>query len=48
MKLGAFLWMIVFVLAAMTFFVVAAIVAFKGSVDLKDLLRNSTKQSREH
>jgi hypothetical protein len=40
MKIGALLWLIIFALTAAVFFVVAAIVAFKGLSDLRDLLRS--------
>jgi hypothetical protein len=39
MNTGASLWLIIFALSAAVFFVVAAIVAFNGLSDLRDLLR---------
>ena len=44
---GAFFWIIIFFLATACFFVVAAIVAVKGSNDLKDLLRDSKAGTEE-
>jgi hypothetical protein len=41
MNTGTFFWMIVFAISAATFFLVAAIVTFKGFRDLLDLLRTS-------
>ena len=40
---GALFWIIIFALATTCFFVVAAVVTVKGSSDLKDLLRDPTK-----
>jgi hypothetical protein len=40
---GALFWIIIFALATTCFFVVAAIVAVKGSYDLKDLLNDPDK-----
>jgi hypothetical protein len=40
MNSGSLFWIIIFALATACFFVVAAIVAVKGSSDLKDLLRD--------
>jgi hypothetical protein len=44
---GALFWLIIFALATACFFVVAAIVAVKGSYDLKDLLRHTKAESDE-
>lgn len=44
---GALFWLIVFALATTCFFVVAAIVAVKGSYDLKDLLRHTKAGTKE-
>ncbi len=41
MNSAALIWIIIFALATTCFFVVAAIVAVKGSSDLRDLLRDS-------
>ncbi|MFN2513171.1 MAG: hypothetical protein ABR568_17330 [Pyrinomonadaceae bacterium] len=41
MNSGVLIWLIIFALATTCFFVVAAIVAVKGSSDLRDLLRDS-------
>lgn len=45
MSSGALIWLIIFALSTTCFFVVAAIVAVKGSADLKSLLRD-TKASK--
>jgi hypothetical protein len=45
MNSGALVWVIIFALFTTCFFVVAAIVAVKGSYDLMDLLRH-TKAGR--
>ncbi len=51
MNNGSFLWLIIFGIAAACFFVIAAIVAFRGFRDLQDLLQetrqNSAKRSRK-
>jgi hypothetical protein len=39
MSNGTLLWLIIFAIAAATFFIVAAIVTIKGLSDLRDLLR---------
>lgn len=44
---GALFWIITFALSTACFFVVAAIVAVKGSSDLKDLLRDSKARTNE-
>lgn len=44
---GSLFWMIIFALATICFFVVAAIVAIKGSYDLKDLLRDTKAETDE-
>lgn len=44
MSTGALIWLIIFALSTTCFFVVAAIVAVKGSADLKSLL-GGTKAS---
>jgi len=43
---GALFWIIIFALATTCFFVVAAIVAVKGSSDLRDLLRGPDKDRK--
>lgn len=45
MTSGALFWIVVFGIFTACFFVVAAIVAVKGSYDLRDLLRD-TKASK--
>jgi hypothetical protein len=45
MNSGALVWMVLFALAAICFFVVAAIVAVKGMSDLRDLLSGSDEES---
>jgi hypothetical protein len=40
MNTGALFWIITFAIAAAVFFIVAAIVSFRGVSDLKDLLRS--------
>jgi hypothetical protein len=40
MSKGALFWLIVFGLATVCFFVIAGIVAIKGTEDLKDLLHH--------
>ena len=46
MTTGALFWLIIFGLFTVCFFVVAAIVAVKGSYDLKDLLRAHNKDPK--
>lgn len=43
MSTGALFWVIIFALSTTCFLIVAAIVAVKGSSDLKDLLRGPNK-----
>jgi hypothetical protein len=43
---GALFWLIIFALATACFFIVAAIVAVKGSYDLRDLLRDPVKDHK--
>lgn len=43
----ALFWGIVFAISAAVFFIVAAIVAFKGFDDLRDLLQHSANKDRE-
>jgi len=47
MTRGALFWLIVFAISAAVFFVVAAVVAFKGLSDLRDLLRRSGNKNRQ-
>jgi hypothetical protein len=45
MNSGALVWIVLFALAAICFFIIAAIVAVKGTSDLKDLLSGSSEES---
>ena len=47
MKNGALFWLIVFGISASLFFVIAAVVAYKGLGDLRVLLRDSSQRRRE-
>lgn len=48
MSNGYFLWLVIFGLAALCFFAIAAVVAIRGAADLKDLLRGTAKRAKEH
>ena len=43
----ALFWLIVFAISAAVFFIVAAVVAFKGFSDLRGLLRRSDNKNRQ-
>ena len=40
MNRGALLWLLIFAISALAFFLIAAVVAFKGISDLLDLLHH--------
>lgn len=44
---GALFWLIVFAISAAVFFVVAAVVAFKGLSDLRGLLSRPDDKNRK-
>ena len=43
MNSGALVWIVLFFLAALCFFGIAAVVTVKGAYDLKDLLSGSSE-----
>ncbi|HKO98022.1 MAG TPA: hypothetical protein VJU86_13575 [Pyrinomonadaceae bacterium] len=47
MNNGTLFWIIIFAISALTFFVVAAVVAVKGVSDLRHLLRPPGKESAD-
>jgi hypothetical protein len=47
MNSGALVWLVLFAVAAICFFSIAAIVAVKGTSDLKDLLSGSGEKSND-
>ncbi len=42
---GALFWLVLFALSAMLFFAIAAVVAVRGSGDLRELLRKSSRRN---
>ncbi len=48
MNNGVIIWLIIFALAAASFFVIAAIVTVKGFADLRALLRHSEPEDKRN
>jgi hypothetical protein len=46
MNTGTLVWMVIFVVCALCFFVIAAVVSVRGFDDLKDLLRVTKRAGR--
>ena len=44
MNIAGIVWLVIFAIAAVTFFVVAAVVSVKGVGDLRHLLRGAQKR----
>ena len=48
MNSGVIIWLIIFALAAASFFVIAVIVSIKGFADLQTLLQNSERRDKSN
>ncbi len=48
MNSGVIIWLIIFTLAAASFFVIAVIVSIKGFADLQTLLQNSERRDKSN
>ncbi|MDQ3064151.1 MAG: hypothetical protein M3R14_15020 [Acidobacteriota bacterium] len=48
MNNGVIIWLIIFALAAASFFVIAVIVSIKGFADLQTLLQNSERRDKSN